>query len=80
VDNLVAKAKRMPVENLKTRDEIGESDANAAFRAFERLLSMAVQTPKEEMAQRIARDNAARTADRVQRGYKKRGPKPLTGI
>jgi len=51
------------------------SDAETAFRAFETVLSRAVHMPKEELSERIAKDNAARTADRIQRGYKKRGPK-----
>jgi hypothetical protein len=52
------------------------ADPESAFRRFQDVLAAAVKMPKQELDRRIALDNATRTADRVQRGYKKRGPKP----
>jgi hypothetical protein len=68
----------MSIHLLKTRHESGEAvdTGKAAFKRFQNGLATALTVSKEEMDRRIAEDNAARTADRVQRGYKKRGPKP----
>lgn len=55
----------IPVSNPKT-----------AFLNFQEGLSRALHVSKDELAERVAKDNAERTADRVQRGYAKRGPKP----
>jgi hypothetical protein len=46
-----------------------------AFINFQVGLSRALRVSKEELEKRVAQDDAARTADRVQRGYAKRGPK-----
>lgn len=53
-------------------------NAENAFQIFQQGLSRALHVSKEELARRVAQDNAVRTADRVQRGYRKRGPKPHT--
>jgi hypothetical protein len=49
-----------------------------AYRNFQQGLGKALTLSKEELDRRVAEDDAARTADRVQRGYAKRGPKPKT--
>jgi len=59
----------------KTQPVCGESSA-VAFKRFQVGLATALTVSKEELERRIAEDNAARTSDRVQRGYQKRGPKP----
>jgi hypothetical protein len=48
----------------------------AAFANFERGLRKALEVSPEEIRARIAAKNAQRTAERVQKGYAKRGPKP----
>lgn len=52
------------------------SNPAKAFLNFQAGLSRALRVSKEELVERVAQDDAARTADRVQRGYAKRGPKP----
>jgi hypothetical protein len=51
-----------------------------AFQNFQNGLRRALKVSKEELAERVAQDDAARTADRVQRGYAKRGPKPKEAV
>lgn len=54
-------------------------DSAAAFSTFQDGLRRALSLSEEELDRRVAEDNAARSADRVQRGYAaKRGPKKKT--
>ena len=50
---------------------------DTAFANFQHGLHRALKLSKEELDQRVAEANAARTADRVQKGYAKRGSKPI---
>jgi len=52
-----------------------QESGELAFRNFQRGLATILKVSKEELEARIAKDNRERTADRIQRGYKKRGPK-----
>ena len=52
------------------------STPEEAFQNFQAALGSALKVSKAELDARIARDNQERTADRIQRGYQKRGPKP----
>lgn len=51
-----------------------------AFRNFEQGLGIALRVSKEELDRRVALDDAERTADRIQRGYAKRGPKKKASV
>jgi hypothetical protein len=53
-----------------------EFDPRAAFANFQEGLRRALKVSRPEMEARIAADNAQRDAERTQKGYKKRGPKP----
>jgi hypothetical protein len=48
----------------------------AAFLNFQQGLSRALRVTKEDLAQRVERDNAERDADRIEHFQLKRGPKP----
>jgi hypothetical protein len=61
---------------MKNISTIPVSNPAEAFRNFKEGLSRVLRVSKDELAERVDRDNAERTADRVQRGYQKRGPKP----
>jgi hypothetical protein len=64
--------RRVPMKNVA---DIPVNNPVAAFLNFQAGLSSALRVSKGELAERVAQDDAARTADRVQRGYAKRGPK-----
>ena len=53
-------------------------EAKVAFGNFQVGLRRALKLSKAELDQRVAEANATRTADRVQKGYAKRGPKPAS--
>lgn len=53
-----------------------EFDPRIAFGNFQAGLRRALKVSRSEMDARIAADNAQRDAERTQKGYKKRGPKP----
>ena len=57
------------LSSLKVRDQ------QEAFASFQGGLRRALKLTKEELDRRVTEANAARTADRVQKGYAKRGPK-----
>ena len=61
---------------MKNIASIPASNPNTAFLNFQAGLSRALRVSKTELAERAVQDDAERTADRVQRGYAKRGPKP----
>jgi hypothetical protein len=46
------------------------------FANFQRGLRKVLEVSPDEIRARIAADNTQRTAERVQKGYAKRGPKP----
>jgi hypothetical protein len=50
-------------------------NAGEAYVAFQNGLAKVLKVSKAELEKRVAEDNRERTADRVQRGYAKRGPK-----
>ena len=60
---------------MKNRNVLRFPQPEVAFVNFQAGLRRALKLSKEELDQRVAESNAARTADRVQRGYAKRGPK-----
>ena len=52
-----------------------KSDPEAAFARFKGGLRQVLEVSPKEIRARIASDNSQRTAEREQKGYKKRGPK-----
>jgi len=60
---------------VKNASAITVESPDVAFQNFQSGLGRALKVSKEELAERLAKDDAARTADREQRGYAKRGPK-----
>lgn len=64
---------------MKNSDAISFDNPAKAFAALQNGLSRALKISKFELEIRVAKDNADRDADRIQRGYPKRGPKPKKG-
>jgi hypothetical protein len=61
---------------VKNTTAITVQSPTIAFKNFQNGLGHALRISKEELADRVSKDDAARTAKRVQLGYAKRGPKP----
>jgi hypothetical protein len=61
---------------MKNAANIPVDNPSTAFLNFQVGLSRALRVSKEEMEQRIARDDAERATDRIRNGRAKRGPKP----
>jgi len=60
---------------VKDTSAITVESPEIAFKNFQSGLGRALKVSKEELAERVAQDDAKRTADREQLGYAKRGPK-----
>lgn len=60
---------------MKSVGTIPVPDPAKAFLNFQEGLARVLRVSKDELSKRVVQDDAERTADRVQRGYKKRGPK-----
>ena len=65
---------------MKNRNAPRFPQPEAAFANFRGGLRRALKLSKEELDRRVAEANAARTADRVQKGYAKRGPKTASPV